>query len=78
MFHVDFHPPAAPGRCDGCGAALVRREDDGDETIGRRLDVYARETAPVLEHYRIAGSLREVDGTGSREEVFSRLQGALR
>src|SRR5207237_3212404 len=52
MFHVEFHPPTTPGTCDRCGTALVQREDDGDETIGRRLDVYARETAPVLEHYR--------------------------
>src|SRR5439155_1213 len=72
MFHVEFHPPSTPGTCDRCGTALVQREDDGDETIGRRLDVYARETAPVLEHYRRAGLLREVDGTGSRDEVFAR------
>ena len=77
MFHLAFQPPATPGRCDRCGGALVQREDDREETIRRRLAVYTRETAPVLEHYRRAGLLREVDGTGSREDVARHVEAAL-
>ncbi len=77
MFHLAFQPPARPGRCDRCGGTLVQREDDREETIRHRLAVYTRETAPVLEHYRRAGLLREVDGTRSREEVSSDLEAAL-
>ena len=44
-----------------------------EETVRHRMEVYARETAPVLEHYRAAGLLREIDGTGSREDVFRRV-----
>jgi adenylate kinase len=73
MSHVAFDPPAQPDRCDRCSGRLVQREDDREETIRHRMDVYARETAPVLEHYRAAGLLREIDGTGSREEVSRRV-----
>ena len=77
MFHVLFGPPARPGRCDRCGGELVQREDDREETIRRRLDVYARQTAPVLDYYRAASLLREVAGTGSREDVFHRVAAAV-
>ena len=51
----------------------MQRGDDREETVRHRMEVYARETAPVLEHYRAAGLLREIDGTGSREDVFRRV-----
>jgi adenylate kinase len=73
MFHVAFDAAARSGRCDRCGGALVQREDDREETIRHRMDVYGRETAPVLDHYRAAGLLREVDGTGSRDDVARRV-----
>jgi len=77
MFHVALQPPATPGRCDRCGGALVQREDDREDTVRHRLAVYTRETAPVLEHYRRAGLLREVDGTGTREDVARHVEAAL-
>lgn len=69
--------PGAADRCARCGGRLVQRVDDREDTILQRMEVYARETAPVLEHYRRAGLLREVDGTGSREEVFNRVTASL-
>ena len=69
---------AATDRCAGCGGRLVQRTDDREETVRHRMEVYARETAPVIEHYRAAGLLREVDGTGSREDVFQRVVASLR
>jgi adenylate kinase len=71
MFHVVFDP-AEGGRCSRCGGEVVQRDDDREETIRHRMHVFARETEPVLEHYREAGVLREIAGTGSRDEVFER------
>src|SRR5579885_2728805 len=71
-------PPARPGVCDRCGGPLVQREDDREETVRHRLDVYERETGPVVEHYRALGLLREVDGMGSRTEVFDRIVAGVR
>jgi len=73
MYHLAFDPPRDAACCDRCGGSLAQREDDREETIRHRMDVYARETAPVLDHYRKAGLLREVDGTGSPDEVLERL-----
>jgi adenylate kinase len=73
MAHVVFSPPARAGVCDRCGGVLYQREDDREETIVHRLDVYNRETAPVLDYYRQAGLLREVPGTGSPDQVFQRV-----
>ena len=77
MFHSSFDPPAQADRCDRCGGRLVQRGDDREETVRHRMEVYARETAPVLEHYRAAGLLREIDGTGSREDVFQRVAASV-
>lgn len=65
------------GRCDACGGPLIQREDDRAETIARRMGVYERETAPLVGHYRAKGLLREVQGTGSRDDVFRRIAGEL-
>lgn len=73
MFHVAFDPPQQPGVCDRCGGALYQREDDAEETIRRRLELYATKTAPLVDYYRRAGVLREATGTGNREDVFRRV-----
>ena len=77
MFHSSFDPPAQADRCDRCGGRLVQRADDREETVRHRMEVYGRETAPVLEHYRAAGLLCEIDGTGSREDVFRRVAASV-
>jgi adenylate kinase len=77
MFHVALGPPRTNGTCDACGGELVQREDDREETVGRRMEVYERETAPLVARYRGTGMLREVVGTGSRDEVFERITGEL-
>jgi adenylate kinase len=77
MSHVVFAPSVVAGRCDRCGGDLYQRDDDQEETIRRRLEVYARQTAPVLQHYRDAGLLHEVSGVGSREEVYGRVAASL-
>ena len=76
-YHVEFSPPATEGVCDECGADLIQREDDGEETVRERLRVYEENTAPVVERYREAGRLVTVDGEGSPDEVFDRLVAAI-
>lgn len=78
MTHQDTHPPTAGGGCVRCGSELFQREDDREETVRQRMDVYTRETAPVLEHYRAAGLLRDVAGTGTPDAVFERLRAEVR
>ena len=76
-YHVEFEPPAESGVCDECGGDLVQREDDTEETARERLSVYEENTAPVVEHYRDAGVLTEVDGEGSPDEVFEAIVTAV-
>jgi adenylate kinase len=76
-FHVRFKPPRAAETCDLCGSTLDVRRDDHPDVVRDRLSVYARQTAPVLEHYRRAGVLRDVDGRGGPGEVASRIAAAL-
>jgi adenylate kinase len=73
MYHVRFNPPKAECVCDRCGGELYQRDDDREETIEARMEVYERQSAPVYDHFRARGLLREVDGTGSSEEVFRKI-----
>jgi adenylate kinase len=63
-YHVVSAPPKAAGVCDRCRGELYQREDDGDATVRHRLDVYARQTAPLLAFYRERGLLATVPGEG--------------
>lgn len=70
-------PPKVPGRCDACGGALYQREDDTEQAIRRRLELYEAETAPVVSWYREQGLLAAVDATGSPDEVAGRVEAAV-
>jgi len=76
MFHVLDGGPARAGRCDRCGGALYQRADDEESTIRHRMEVFEKQTAPLREYYERAGILREVDGFGTRDEVFARVKAA--
>jgi adenylate kinase len=76
-YHVDFDPPETPGVCDECGGDLIQRDDDTEETVRERLRVYEENTAPVVERYREAGVLVEVDGEGTPDEVFAAVREAV-
>jgi adenylate kinase len=73
MYDATDHPPRVAGRCDRCGGALYQREDDREETIRRRLQVYRDQTEPLIGYYEGAGLLRRVEGMGTPDEVFQRL-----
>ncbi|MBI2861884.1 MAG: adenylate kinase [Chloroflexi bacterium] len=68
-YHELSTPPQVPGRCDRCGGELYQRDDDRRETAERRLAVYFQQTLPLIDYYRQAGLLIEVDGEGSVEDV---------
>ena len=76
-YHIDA-PPKKNWTCDLDGAAVVQRDDDTEAAISRRLDLYERETGPLIDFYGERGVLVPVDGVGSVDEVFDRMMQALR
>lgn len=78
VYHTLFDPPKVPGICDVDGAKLYQREDDTEETQRRRIEVYFEQTAPLLDYYRDAGVLVEVDGEQSIDDVFADLLQVIR
>ena len=77
MFHRTSCPPLKVGVCDTCEGGLYQREDDKEGTIKKRLEVYEHETAPLKEYYRKQGNLKTVQGSGTVEEIFSRVCAAV-
>jgi len=68
-YHLRYRPPQREGHCDVCGGELMQRADDRPETVRQRLQVYRRQTEPVLGYYRSRGLLVVVDGSGPVPEV---------
>ena len=73
MFHIRFNPPKKDLVCDNCGGELYQRDDDREETIEARMEVYDRESAPLHEHFRDLGALYEVDGSKTTDQVFQQI-----
>ena len=69
-YHVKFNPPSVEGKCDLCGSEVIQRKDDTVETVKERLDVYQKETQPLIDFYGNKQLLSEVDGTKAINEVF--------
>lgn len=76
-YHVTYDAPKQAGVCDACGAALVQRDDDREETVRNRLSVYEQQTAPLKDYYRLQGLLRTIPGMGPIAEVQQRIAAAL-
>ncbi len=72
VWHQDFDPPSKPGVCDDCGGDLFQRDDDREETIRHRLEVYAEQTAPLVGFYADMGVLVGIDATGPVDDVTDR------
>ncbi len=77
IYHLTQAPPVAPGVCDACGSALVQRPDDREEVVRARQLTYRKDTEPLKAFYAQRGLLLPVDGTGTQDEVFARIQAAL-
>ena len=78
IWHVLFDPPSRPEICDECGGELFQRDDDREETIRHRLDVYQQQTAPLISFYADEGILLGIDATGPVEEITDRSLSTLR
>ena len=78
VWHLDFDPPSDEGVCDRCGGELFQRDDDSEDTIRHRLEVYADQTSPLIGYYGDKGLLRGVDATGPVEDGTERAINALR
>lgn len=77
VYHEKNNPPQVPGVCDVDGLELYQREDDRPETVKRRIEVYFEQTSPLIEYYRAAGLLVEVDGTQSIDAVTEKMLAAV-
>lgn len=76
-YHLAFHPPKKEGVCDRCGGPLFQRDDDREDVIRRRLDVYEKETLPLVQYYRNRGLLKSVRGAGSIDEIYKEIVKAI-
>ncbi|MFZ6021187.1 MAG: adenylate kinase family protein, partial [Chloroflexota bacterium] len=77
VYHSVYNPPEKAGICDDDGGELYQREDDQPATVEKRIKVYLEQTSPLIEHYRQAGLLVEIDGTLPIEEVTRQLMEAI-
>ena len=78
VYHTIFNPPAKEGICDIDGSELYQRDDDKAETVKNRIKVYLKKTAPLIDYYRKAGKLVEIDGAQNIEAVTKDLLAALK
>ncbi|WP_432036552.1 adenylate kinase [Streptomyces cucumeris] len=76
-FHVEYKKPRAEGVCDECGGELYQREDDSEETVRKRLEVYHRETEPIIDYYKSKGLVVTISALGKVNEVTQRAMDAL-
>ncbi len=78
VWHVTFDPPVQAKVCDDCGGELFQRDDDREETIRHRLEVYQQQTSPLVSFYADEGILLGLDATGPVDEITERALSALR
>jgi adenylate kinase len=76
-YHIEHIPPKKDGVCDVCGEALVLRDDDKEETVKNRLEVYHKQTQPLIDFYSERGVLKVVDGTVDMKDVFASIVAIL-
>ena len=86
VYHVEYHPPKVEGKDDETGEALIQRDDDKEETVRKRLDVYQAQTRPLVDYYGnwansgdvAAPKYRKISGVGSLEEIRARILDVLK
>jgi adenylate kinase len=77
IYHVDYDPPKHEGVCDQDGARLIQRDDDREDVIRNRLQVYHSQTEPLIAYYDRKGLLRRFDGTRSADEVHAHVRATV-
>ena len=76
-YHVAFMPPRTAGVCDRCGGELYQREDDSETAVAKRLDVYGKQTTPLLDYYRGRGILSTINGEGAVPDITAAIRKAV-
>ncbi len=77
VYHIKNNPPKVDGVCDRCGSKLIQRDDDREDVVRKRLEVYKESTMPLVDYYMKTSKLVKVDGTGDIEEIFARIKKIL-
>ncbi|WP_031477823.1 adenylate kinase [Streptomyces bicolor] len=77
VFHVTYSRPKQEGVCDVCGGELYQRDDDSEETVRKRLEVYHTQTEPIIDYYKAQGLVVTISALGKVEEVTARAMEAL-
>jgi adenylate kinase len=77
-FHIDFEKPKQPGVCDKCNGQLYQREDDKEEVIARRLEIYAKQTEPIIAYYQKTGILKKVSAIGEVSQITQKVIASLK
>lgn len=78
VFHVTYSPPKKEGVCDVCGGELYQRNDDSEDTVRTRLEIYHTQTEPIIDHYRAQGLVVTISALGKVTDVTDRAMEALR
>jgi adenylate kinase len=73
MYHIQFSPPKKDGICDKCGGGLYQRVDDREDKVRYRIEVYLKETEPVLNFYKAKGLLKVINGIGTENEINQKI-----
>ncbi|MFI2370596.1 adenylate kinase [Streptomyces sp. NPDC018833] len=77
VFHVTYTPPKAEGVCDECGGELYQRDDDSEDTVRKRLEVYHTQTEPIIDYYKAQGLVVTIPALGKVSDVTARAMEAL-
>lgn len=76
-YHVKFNPPKLKDKCDICNNDIIQRKDDTESTVKDRLDVYEKQTEPLINYYKKQGVISTIEGSGEINQVFQRAKSAL-
>jgi adenylate kinase len=76
-YHVKFNPPINEGKCDICGSDIIQRKDDEESTVRNRLEIYDKQTQPLIDYYKQKNLLAVVDGTQAINDVFKNISDIL-
>jgi adenylate kinase len=76
-YHMEFNPPGQDGICNKCGGELYQRSDDTEETVLSRLNVYEKQTAPLIQYYNQKGLLKRIDGDKPIDQVLVKIGESL-
>ncbi|MCL2390042.1 MAG: adenylate kinase [Endomicrobia bacterium] len=77
-YHMHFLPPKKENTCNACGGTLLQRSDDKENVVRDRLTVYENQTKPLIDYYKKAGILIEIDGQQNEKEVFKQIETTIK